>query len=323
MKISVIVPIYKVEEYIENCIKSVLEQSYRDVELILVDDESPDSSPSICDMYAKRDKRIRVIHKKNGGLSDARNAGMKIACGDYIAFLDGDDFWDDTEALSRLVERLNITKADVLNFSYKKYYEDTGKKVPYFENISAMPINNKTKNKQLEYLTGQGLYIASACNKLIKREVLTQELEFKKGIFSEDIEWSARLLIYANTMDFICENFYCYRQRSGSITHTLDDKKCEDLCNNIIGCMKLIELSDKDEKLYIERYTAYQYGTFFMVQAKTQNNVRDCIECLANYKWILSYHCGNKKLLILHLFCKILGYKTTCKLIRLVYTSCK
>ena len=89
--ISVIVPIYKVEEYLNRCVESLVNQTYKNLEIILVDDGSPDNCPEMCDRWAKQDKRIRVIHKKNGGLSDARNAGMRIATGEYIAFVDSDD----------------------------------------------------------------------------------------------------------------------------------------------------------------------------------------------------------------------------------------
>ena len=91
-KTSVIVPIYKVEEYLHRCIDSIINQTYTNLEIILVDDGSPDNCPMICDEYAKKDSRIRVIHKKNGGLSDARNAGLEIATGEYIGFVDSDDW---------------------------------------------------------------------------------------------------------------------------------------------------------------------------------------------------------------------------------------
>ena len=90
--VSVIIPIYNVEDYLEECIRSVCDQSYTNLEIILVDYGSPDGSPAICDAWAKKDSRIRVIHKKNGGLSDARNAGLDVAEGEYIYFVDGDDY---------------------------------------------------------------------------------------------------------------------------------------------------------------------------------------------------------------------------------------
>ena len=127
IKFSVIVPVYGVEKYIDQCVQSLLIQTYKNYELILVDDGSPDNCGQICDQYAEKDNRIRVVHKKNGGLSSARNAGLDIAKGEYVIFLDSDDFWDDAEALSGINRNLSESKADVLIFPAKRYYEESGK----------------------------------------------------------------------------------------------------------------------------------------------------------------------------------------------------
>ena len=115
--ISVIIPIYKVEKYLKSCVDSVLSQSYKNIEVILVDDGSPDSCPQICDYYKSLDKRIVVIHKNNGGLSDARNVGLSKANGDYVLFLDSDDLWTEQYAVSRLVAVLATNpEADLVFF---------------------------------------------------------------------------------------------------------------------------------------------------------------------------------------------------------------
>lgn len=317
--ISVIIPIYKVEPYIQQCVDSVLSQNYTQLEVILVDDGSPDNCGSICDGYAERDGRVQVIHKENGGLSDARNAGTAAATGEFVIFLDGDDCWEDTHALSRLMERQAKTGADVLNYSYVRWFDDTDKKQPYFENVPNMPCG-KTKAEQLQYLNEHGLYIASACNKLIRRNLLT-ELAFRKGVYSEDIEWCAQLMLNAGSMDFVCENFYLYRQHAASIRHTIDRKKCEDLADNILSCFTLIETACMDVREALLHYTAFQYGTFFVVQAQTELPPLDCIEKLRDYSWILKYHGRNRKLLCLKIGCKIFGYKGLCRLVRCAYRS--
>ena len=318
LKVSIIIPVYQVEQYLKQCVESVINQSYRNIEVILVDDGSTDESSMICDQYASVDDRVKVIHQENSGLSEARNSGVKVAAGDYVAFLDSDDYWDDKEALERLVKRICVSNADVLNYSYKKYIEDKEEKYPYFSDVMPMPLEYRGKTKQLEYLTTKHLYIASACNKLIRRELFDVELAFRKDVYSEDIEWCAKLMKKAQTMDFVCENFYCYRQRSTSIRYTINHKKCEDLCNNIIRCMEMAQDKDDIQK-YLYRYVAFQYGTFFMVQAQSEGYPRDLIQKLEKYKWILKYHAGNKKLLCLHMSCMVLGYANTCKLIRKIY----
>ena len=287
-KISVIIPAYQAEDYLEACVNSVLTQSYSNMEVILTDDGSTDKTPDFCDRIKAKDPRIHVIHQENGGLSAARNSALSIASGDYVLFLDADDFWDDSEAVSHLVGRIQKTNADVLNFSYKKFYEDTSEKIPYFHELPSMPETLSGRKAQIDYLTENGLYIASACNKLVRRDILKNPaMSFEKGIFSEDIVWCLKLLLEAKTMDFVCENFYCYRQRKGSISHTIDDKKCQDLCDNILKCADFLEKADEDVKLSAERYTAYQLGTFIKNQALAERKQEECIQKLKGLKGLL------------------------------------
>lgn len=315
MKISVIIPIYNVSFYLQECVNSVIKQTYKNLEIILVDDGSTDECPNICDTYAKQYSNVKVVHKQNGGLSDARNVGILNSTGDYLLFLDADDFWKDSTAVQSLVDRINLTHADLLNYSYIKYYEDLKKYINYFEDMEPLPLEFN-KLESIQYLLDNNLYIASACNKLIKKSLFEDgNLYFVKGIYSEDIDWCLRLLIKAESIDFICENFYCYRQRSGSITHTINDKKCHDLTNNILKCFSMVNKSESlQDVLY--KYVAYQYGTFFITQAVAENYQSECINELSKYKWVLKYHSNNKKLIILNIMVTLFGYKLSCKIIR-------
>lgn len=316
---SVIIPIYRVEQYLCACVDSVLAQTYRNFEVVLVDDGSPDGCPGLCDEYAKKDARVRVIHKANGGLSDARNSGLKLASGEYVLFLDGDDYWDDPQALECFADRLQKTNADILNFSYKKVYEDSGVQKPYFGNIPDMPVPADFA-AQLRYLSNNGLYIASACNKVIRRNLL-DGLEFRKGIFSEDIEWCAALLMRAGSVDFINRDFYCYRQHSSSITHLVNDKRCMDLADAIVSSIQIANNAQKEKKKLLLHYAAFQYGTFILVQAQAQNDQAESISRLGEYRKILKYHGNNRKLLCLYLGCALLGYKRLCSLVRFLYAQ--
>lgn len=139
MKISFVIPVYKVEQYIEQCVDSVLNQTYKDIEVVLVDDGSPDNCPKMCDEYALEDNRIKVVHKPNGGLSDARNAGLSVATGDYVIFMDSDDFWTSNNHLEQLIEIVKINPdCDFVGFNCSYFYPDTDSYVqwvPYFEDI--------------------------------------------------------------------------------------------------------------------------------------------------------------------------------------------
>ena len=122
-KITIIIPVYKVEKYIHQCIDSVIDQSYKNLEIILVDDGSPDKCPEICDDYAKKDKRIKVIHQENQGLSSARNTGIKASTGDYINFIDSDD-WIEREAFQIALDTRNRWDADLVMWPYIREYEN-------------------------------------------------------------------------------------------------------------------------------------------------------------------------------------------------------
>lgn len=315
IKISVIIPAFNVEQYINYAVESVLSQTYKNIEIILVDDGSIDNTSILCDKLSEKNKQIKVIHKPNGGSSDARNCGIDNATGDFILFLDGDDYWNDKEAVEVLVKRVSKSQADILNFSYIKYYEDTNQFIKYFDDIPNCPLDLPKKERK-KYILDNNLYIASACNKLIKKSLFEDgDLYFIKGIYSEDIDWCLRLLIKAESVDFICENFYCYRQRSDSITHTINDKKCHDLTNNILKCFSMVNKSESlQDVLY--KYVAYQYGTFFITQAVAENYQSECINELSKYKWVLKYHTNNKKLIILNIMVTLFGYKLSCEIIR-------
>ena len=123
--ISIVLPIYNVENYIEKCMESVLNQTYKNIEIILVDDGSPDNCPIICDQYVKEDNRVKVVHKENGGLSDARNAGIKVANGDYITFIDSDDYVD-KDYVEFLYNTIEETDADIAIGGHRVIY-DSGK----------------------------------------------------------------------------------------------------------------------------------------------------------------------------------------------------
>ena len=121
--LSVIVPIYNVEDYLNRCVDSIINQTYKNLEIILVDDGSPDNCPQMCDDYAKKDSRIRVVHKENGGLSDARNAGMKVATGEYVSFIDSDDYIS-LDFYETLFQTMVDNDSDIVECSVVKFYEN-------------------------------------------------------------------------------------------------------------------------------------------------------------------------------------------------------
>ncbi|RDW22401.1 beta-1,4-galactosyltransferase [Oceanobacillus arenosus] len=216
-KVSVIVPIYKVEKYIHRCVDSIINQTYVNLEIILVDDGSPDNCGEIVDDYQESDTRIKVIHKKNGGLSDARNHGMKQATGEFIMFVDSDD-WLDKTMIELLVSNSIENKADIVQSAFYYAYEDR------------LLIDNRysTEGDSLEILTNKSLMYELVTNKKVKnfawgklyRTELISDIPFEKGVLFEDIFWAYQVMQRVNTFLLLQQPFYYYYQRSDSIVAT-------------------------------------------------------------------------------------------------------
>lgn len=211
-KISVIVPIYKVEQYLNRCVDSIINQTYTNLEIILVDDGSPDNCPKICDEYIKKDNRIKVIHKKNGGLSDARNAGLKVATGYYISFIDSDD-WIDLNMYKNLINLLVEYNADIVECEVKYAYDDD----IYIE-------NNYNNIKCLDKISAHKALIKNEIrqtvwNKIYKAQIV-KNVEFEKGKYNEDEFWTYKIIDLSKKIVKTSEIYYYYFQRPGSIMNS-------------------------------------------------------------------------------------------------------
>lgn len=254
-RFTIIIPVYNVEAYLRQCVSSVLCQSFSDFEIILVDDGSRDASGALCDELALTDSRIRVIHQENQGLSGARNTGIQAAAGDYLMFLDSDDWWASSDCLQKIADRLAVTNADVLSFNYQKS-TDGQLSDPYFQNAE------DAVEQTLPYLLDRGLWVTGACNKAISRQVFRHhDLLFRRGITSEDIDWTLRLALCAESFDYLELCVFVYRQRSGSITHSVTLKSAGCLCDNIAYCIGLLEQADAKKAAVLRPFVSYQYAT--------------------------------------------------------------
>lgn len=214
-KISVIVPVYKVEAYIHRCIDSIINQTYRDLEIILVDDGSPDNCGKICDEYAVTDKRVRVIHKKNGGVSSARNTGIDIATGEYLSFVDSDDFVD-THLYERLLLTAEQEHADLVECGHQwgKYPNDDSGKVFSYNNIAA--IEKAFRDTRF----GSGLSI-SACAKLFKRSIFEHIRFLENSSYGEDMEATVRAFYHSSKVVKLDVTMYTYMQNDGSCMNSI------------------------------------------------------------------------------------------------------
>lgn len=212
-KISVIVPVYNVEKYLSKCVESILNQTYKDIELILVDDGSLDNSGNICDNYAKNDNRIKVIHKENGGLSSARNAGLDIASGEYISFVDSDD-WIDENTYEELVKKIVTTNADIICFAGEKTDGTSVYERCFDCKGDGVILNGRDVVKEilLDKIGSQvvkGLYHAKCW----------KDLKFPVGRLYEDIPVTYKAFEKAERVAFVYKPFYKYRINPNSISH--------------------------------------------------------------------------------------------------------
>lgn len=247
-KVSVVVPIYNVEKYLNRCIDSIVNQSYKNLQIILVDDGSPDYCGKIADEYAAKDNRIEVIHKSNGGLSDARNFGVKKINGDFTLFVDSDD-WMEVNMIETMVNNINKYNADIVQaafyYAYEdhllyddRYYSERSKPALLSNNelMRELVINERVKN----FAWGK-LYKAS----------LVKDIPFKKGVLFEDVFWAHQVMIKVNKYVIIHEPLCYYLQRSDSIVSNYSVKNL-DIIKGLKERHKFIEKNYKE-------YTNYSY----------------------------------------------------------------
>lgn len=257
---SIIVPIYNVEAYLKQCLDSILMQDLESYELLLIDDGSTDSSGLICDEYEKNNDKITVIHKKNGGLSDARNVGINKACGQYVWFIDSDDYLLEKAAFRVVSNIIKRKSPDVVLFSYKKYYENTG---CYSANLYERVSGNDCVREWIK----ENVYKAIACNKVVRTALIKEhDMCFPTGRTGEDLVWCADLLVYAKRICFCKNALFAYRQHKGSITGNRDKqfrmchiKNTLFLLNKAIDKYKINRNGTSDDNL-IGHYLAYEFS---------------------------------------------------------------
>lgn len=312
--ISIIVPVYKVEAFLEKCILSLINQSYTNLEIILVDDGSPDHCGDICDEWAKKDSRIKVIHKQNGGLSDARNAGIDIATGKYISFVDSDD-WLSLDYYEILYDQIIMYNAKIAASGIVWVYDEND------NNIHGKKMETKmySAEEALETIQSNEGFFAVAWNKLYYRE-LFDDIRYPYGLIHEDEFVTYRLIAKAKTLTLCQKAKYFYRQRQGSIMATLD---CQKEKNVLDAYLERIILFKKEyNRLYVRDKYLFCMACYTIFQlAKKQKNENVMKEVVEQRKKVsfnkkeLKQFKMKEKIYIygtkwnLPLFCKVLNWR--------------
>lgn len=257
-KYSIVVPVYKVEEYLDRCVKSILNQTYSDIELVLVDDGSPDNCPQMCDDYAKEDARIKVVHKKNSGLSDARNAGLESASGEYVVFIDSDDYieLDTCEKFSRYADKeydiligdANVVGAGNCDLSHIAFDEVTDGKSYFKQSLKETKVP-----------------IVAVINAYRREFLIENALKFKSGILHEDVEFTPRVFLAAKSVVNTHNCFYNYIIREDSITTKKDKSKnaCDLFDTYTQHERDFAKIEDTELKELLLDYLVCSYLSFF------------------------------------------------------------
>ena len=243
-EISVIVPVYKVEKYLDRCVQSILDSTFEDFELILIDDGSPDKCPELCELLAKNDKRIKVIHQQNMGLSAARNTGIKMSHGKYITFVDSDD-WISKNLFSILIKIIKKYNADIAMCNMKRVKEKVGNNDKKKEKVT---IYTKDEFLKIILRIKENRCVHYACGKLYKREVLRKE-HFPVGLLNEDVEGTFKAVLNSNIIVETNRVGYYYFFNNESITGKIFG---ENFLNLTTVWNRILEIAKKEAPEYLE-----------------------------------------------------------------------
>lgn len=245
--ISIIVPVFKVEKELDRCVQSLLKQTYKNIEILLVEDGSPDSCPEMCDAYAQKDMRIKVIHKENGGLSDARNAGLLQAAGDYILYVDSDDYID-LDSCERFIRAMLEDNVDIV----------VGNAIMHKRNGNEMMMHLATPSGKvyasnefiIRSISAHQWYAAAWLNMYRREFLIDNNLFYKKGIYFEDMQMLPRVFLAAKKISCMDGTFYHYIVRNNSImTSQKTSKKEKDSIQNLVEWKEYFDgINDKKLK---------------------------------------------------------------------------
>lgn len=325
LKFSVIVPIYNLENYLTECIESILKQRFSDYELILINDGSTDKSSEICNYYSSKYSHIKTINKKNTGVSDTRNIGINFAKGEYVIFVDGDDYIN-SNSLEKIYNNIKENgDADIIFLEGVKFYNN-GKKVLINDGYDIRKINFKEKYEVLNHISILNKFPASPCTKAVKRNFLIDKgIYFQKGLQFEDIDWSLELYIEAEKYLYCSHIHYFYRQnRSGSETDSFSEKRFLDLLyifNKWVIKGEYNKLKKESKKL-IYSTLAYEYIFLLWGYSLLPSHKKKIYKSnVKNFRWILNFR-NDVRTNIIKFVCNIVGINMTAK-ISLIYFRLK
>lgn len=310
MKFSIIIPLFNSEKYLTECVNSVLNQSFDNFEIILVDDGSTDASVNICDDYSRKYNNIKVFHKVNGGQSSARNLGLRYATGDYIVFLDSDDKIIDENFLNKVFSIIEKEPRDIIAFKYVDYFEDSNTVKRLDINFSECRSDNY--NETIKNLICKDAFYCSAWSKVINKElIVNNDIMFDEKSKCEDMDWYFNVVCQAQSIALLDEEIVEYRHRDGSVTATIREKNFSDYLFFIETWYKLLFESENDLHHILMHALAKLYANLLVAYVKFKGpNKKKIYLSIKKYRHILKYY-FNPKVKKIYRIMRIFGFRLT------------
>lgn len=320
--VSIIVPVYNVQQWLNKCIDSLISQSYKNIEVLLINDGSTDRSGEICDEYSRTDSRIKVIHISNNGQSVARNKGLHISKGEYVLFIDSDDYLCDREIIKKFVNILNNSKCDFIYTSYCRFNDGNENEITEILpiNLTNKDIENKLGKNILADLITKSSFHHAPYLKVCRRDfILKNNLYFREGYYHEDVEWSFKVFYYAKKIVIYNDSWYMRRMRENSTITSRDEKSiCKRLCDRLIIADELIKFFEKKKVSNVIIYDLVRtyWGDLMITRnIRESDNVKKCIEVISSTRSVLEKSIVKKHLIGSRMI-KYLGVKNFISLLR-------
>lgn len=317
MLFSVIIPVYNVENYLRECVDSIIGQTCKDYELILIDNGSTDSSGTICDEYAATHDNVKVKHLiPNVMASGARNEGQKMATGEYVLFVDSDDFYYDNHVFERLKEKV-LNAPDVILFNCLHFYEKSGKFSNFELNLN-VPVEGRSVVDIYRDLVNADAYSNSAWSKAIKRSLLEDNnIHFTLGLAVEDNDWYYNVVLHIQSMAIIKEPCYVYRRRlTGSITTTATIKNTIDCLSVIDKWTAIVEKEKENPNSEIILLSLAKQYCNYLIGYSGLPFEKHVTKRFLDYSYLLNYS-NNKRVVTFRRLKKLFGIKGTLSLLKL------
>ncbi len=315
MRFSVIVPVYNVEKYLDKCLNSIVNQDFLDMEVLLIDDGSTDGSGAICDAYEKKNDYVKVYHKSNGGLSDARNFGIKHSRGDYIIFIDSDD-WISDGCFQKLYEVIGDSNVDIVETTLIESFED--RDLERDQSMESFFEVDQSISNLIEWKLHRSYNTWPSVKMIYSREfIISNGIKFPKGRLHEDIDWTAQVIYKLNNYKICSYPWYYHRmQRKDSITNTVKAQNITDVIEIAMKHYSTLDNTSRKKKVF-DRIMISVYVKLNQIKQCSESDKKIVINCM-KANWVIFKVAPSLKYKIFVTMMKIIGIENATKLLSLI-----